>query len=178
MYNPASILAREDEPGNKQLVAYVVAPGNGPPAAELQTFLGKTLPEYMVPAHFVFLDELPLTPNGKVNRKALPAPEKGNTGAGGPPRTETEKSVAAIWAELLNVEGVGIEDDFFDLGGQSMTAVGLVARLRAAFDLNIELAMLFERPTISGLAEAIDVLVLTSHSVSSPSSEAREEFEL
>ena len=172
------VLAREDEPGNKQLVAYVVAPGNGPPAAELQTFLGKTLPEYMVPAHFVFLDELPLTPNGKVNRKALPAPEKGNTGAGGPPRTETEKSVAAIWAELLNVEGVGIEDDFFDLGGQSMTAVGLVARLRAAFDLNIELAMLFERPTISGLAEAIDVLVLTSHSVSSPSSEAREEFEL
>lgn len=172
------VLAREDEPGNKQLVAYVVAPGNGLPAAELQTFLGKTLPEYMVPAHFVFLDELPLTPNGKVNRKALPAPEKGNTGAGGPPRTETEKSVAAIWAELLNVEGVGIEDDFFDLGGQSMTAVGLVARLRAAFDLNIELAMLFERPTISGLAEAIDVLVLTSHSVSSPSSEAREEFEL
>jgi amino acid adenylation domain-containing protein len=173
-----AVLAREDDPGNKQLVAYVVAPGNGLPAAELQTFLGKTLPEYMVPVHFVFLDELPLTPNGKVNRKALPAPEKANTGAGGPPRTETEKSVAAIWSELLNVEGVGIEDDFFDLGGQSMTAVGLVARLRAAFDLNIELAMLFERPTISGLAEAIDVLVLTSHSVSSPSSEAREEFEL
>jgi amino acid adenylation domain-containing protein len=173
-----AVLAREDEPGNKQLVAYVVAPGNEPPTAELQTFLGKSLPEYMVPAHFVFLDELPLTANGKVDRKALPVPEKANTGAGGPPRTETEKSVAAIWTELLNVEGVGIEDDFFDLGGQSMTAVGLVARLRAAFDLNIELAMLFERPTIAGLAEAIDLLVLTNHSVSSPSSEAREEFEL
>jgi acyl carrier protein len=76
------------------------------------------------------------------------------------------------------VEGVGIEDDFFDLGGQSMTAVGLVARLREAFDLNIELATLFERPTIAGLAEAIDLLVLTNHGVSSPSSEGREEFEL
>lgn len=173
-----AILAREDEPGNKQLVAYVAASGNEPPAAELQTFLGKSLPEYMVPAHFVFLDELPLTPNGKVDRKALPAPAKANTGAGGPPRTETEKTVAAIWTELLNVEGVGIEDDFFDLGGQSMTAVGLVARLRAAFDLNIELAILFERPTIAALAEAIDLLVLTNHSVSSPSSEGREEFEL
>ena len=126
----------------------------------------------------MFLDELPLTPNGKVDRKALPAPEKANTGAGGPPRTETETTVAAIWTELLNVEGVGIEDDFFELGGQSMTAVGLVARLRAAFDLNIELATLFERPTIFSLAEAIDLLVLTNHSVSLPSSEAREEFEL
>jgi amino acid adenylation domain-containing protein len=173
-----AILAREDEPGNKQLVAYVAASGTEPPAAELQTFLGKSLPEYMVPAHFVFLDELPLTPNGKIDRKALPAPAKAITGAGGPPRTETEKTVAALWTELLNVEGVGIEDDFFDLGGQSMTAVGLVARLRAAFDLNIELATLFERPTIAALAEAIDLLVLTNHGVSSPSSEGREEFEL
>lgn len=173
-----AVLAREDEPGNKQLVGYVVPSGNQPPTAELRTFLEKSLPEYMVPAHFVFLVELPLTPNGKVNRKVLPAPEKASTGAGGPPRTETEKSVAAIWTELLSVEDIGIEDDFFDLGGQSMTAVGLVARLRATFDLNIELATLFERPTISGIAEAIDLLVLTNHSVSSPSSEAREEFEL
>jgi amino acid adenylation domain-containing protein len=173
-----AVLAREDEPGNKQLVAYVVAPANVPPATELQTFLGKSLPEYMVPPQFVFLAELPLTPNGKVDRKALPAPEKATTGAGGPPRTETEKSVAAIWAELLNVEGIGIEDDFFDLGGQSMTAVAFVARLRTTFDLNIELATLFERPTIAGIAEAIDLLVLTNHSITSPSSEAREEFEL
>jgi acyl carrier protein len=132
----------------------------------------------MVPAQFVLLNELPLTPNGKVDRKALPVPAKANTGAGGPPRTETEKMVASIWTELLGVEGVGVEDDFFDLGGQSMTAVGLVARLRTAFDLNIELATLFERPTIAGLAEAIDLLVLTSRSISAGSSEAREEFEL
>ena len=85
--------------------------------------------------------------------------------------------VAAIWTELLRLDGVGIEDDFFDLGGQSITAVGLVARLRAGFNLNIELATLFERPTVAGLAEAIDVLVLTSNR-SSGSSEAREEFNL
>lgn len=174
-----AVLAREDEPGNKQLVGYVVASDNELPATgDLQAFLETSLPEYMVPAQFVFLDSLPLTPNGKIDRKALPAPVKATTGAGGPPRTETEKMVAAIWTELLRVEGVGIEDDFFDLGAQSITAVGLVARLRTAFDLNIELATLFERPTIAGLAEAIDVLVLTNGSRSSESSEAREEFNL
>lgn len=174
-----AVLAREDEPGNKQLVGYVVARNNEVSSpGELQAFLEKNLPDYMVPTQFVLLDELPLTPNGKVDRKALPVPAKANTGAGGPPRTETEKMVASIWTELLGVEGVGVEDDFFDLGGQSMTAVGLVARLRTAFDLNIELATLFERPTIAGLAEAIDLLVLTSRSISAGSSEAREEFEL
>ena len=174
-----AVLAREDEPGNKQLVGYVVARDNEFPATgELQTFLEQSLPEYMVPAQFVFLDSLPLTPNGKIDRKALPAPTKVTTGAGGPPRSETEKMVAAIWTELLRVEGIGIEDDFFDLGGQSITAVGLVARLRTAFNFNIELATLFERPTIAGLAEAIDVLVLTNRSLSSGSSEAREEFNL
>jgi amino acid adenylation domain-containing protein len=171
-----AVLAREDKPGNKQLVGYVVARSNELPATgELQTFLEQSLPEYMVPAQFVFLDSLPLTHNGKIDRKALPAPAEATTGAGGPPRSETEKMIAAIWTELLRVEGVGIEDDFFDLGAQSITAVGLVAQLRAAFDVNIELATLFERPTIAGLAEAVDVLVLTNRS---HSSEAREEFNL
>lgn len=171
-----AVLAREDKPGNKQLVGYVVARNNELPATgELQTFLENSLPEYMVPTQFVFLDSLPLTHNGKIDRKALPAPAEVTTGAGGPPRSETEKMIAAIWTELLRVEGVGIEDDFFDLGAQSITAVALVAQLRAAFDVNIELATLFERPTIAGLAEAIDVLVLTNRS---HSSEAREEFDL
>jgi acyl carrier protein len=133
----------------------------------------------MVPAQFVFLESLPLTPNGKIDRKALPAPSKATTGEGGPPQTETEKAVAAIWSELLRMDGIGIQDDFFDLGGQSMTAVGLVARLRAAFGVNIELATLFERPTIAGLSEAIDMLVLTNHGLASrTSSGAREEFNL
>jgi amino acid adenylation domain-containing protein len=171
-----AVLAREDKPGSKQLVGYVVARNNElSTSGELQTFLEKSLPEYMVPAQFVFLDSLPLTPNGKIDRKALPAPAQVITGAGGPPRSETEKMIAAIWTELLRVESVGVEDDFFDLGAQSITAVGLVAQLRAAFGVNIELATLFERPTIAGLAEAIDVLVLTNRS---HSSEAREEFEL
>jgi amino acid adenylation domain-containing protein len=171
-----AVLAREDKPGNKQLVGYVVARNDELPApGELQASLAKSLPDYMVPTQFVFLDSLPLTHNGKVDRNALPAPAEVTTGAGGPPRSETEKMIAAIWTELLGVEGVGIEDDFFDLGAQSITAVGLVAQLRAAFDVNIELATLFERPTIAGLAEAVDVLVLTNRS---HSSEAREEFDL
>ena len=176
-----AVLAREDEPGNKQLVGYVaLREGETPDTEELRAFLKTRLPEYMVPAQFVFLDSLPLTPNGKVDRKALPAPPQAIVGAGGPPQTETEKAVAAIWSEFLRMDGIGVEDDFFDLGGQSMTAVGLVARLRGAFDVNIELATLFERPTIAGLSEAIDVLGLTNHAIiaSKSSSIAREEFDL
>ena len=174
-----AVLAREDEPGNKQLVGYVVSRrGEVADTEELQAFLETRLPDYMVPAQFVFLDALPLTPNGKVDRRALPAP-KARAGEGGPPQTETAKSVAAIWSELLRVDDIGVQDDFFDLGGQSMTAVGLVARLRATFDVNLELATLFERPTIAGLSEAIDMLVLTNHQFASRSSSgAREEFEL
>jgi acyl carrier protein len=175
-----AVLAREDDPGNKQLVGYIVSRnGEMLQTSELHTFLKNRLPEYMVPAQFVFLDSLPLTPNGKVDRKSLPAPSNRSAGKGGPPQTETEKAVAAIWGQLLRVDGLGIEDDFFDLGGHSMTAVGLVARLRAAYDVNVELAILFERPTIAGLSEAIDLLVLTNHQFDSRSSTgAREEFEL
>jgi amino acid adenylation domain-containing protein len=173
-----AVLAREDDLGNKQLVAYVV--GKNDDAAEhreLQLFLEKRLPEHMVPSQFVFLQSLPLTPNGKIDRKALPAPSKMKSGIGGPPRTETELRIAEIWRELLRLEGIGLQDDFFDLGGQSITAVALVARLCKAFDVNIALATLFERPTIAGLAEAIDVLVVTNH-IRSSAHEPREEFNL
>ncbi|MBW5438033.1 non-ribosomal peptide synthetase [Bradyrhizobium canariense] len=174
------VLAREDEPGNKQLVGYAVS-RNGwrSDGDELRTFLRAKLPEYMIPARFVFLDKLPLTSNGKVDRKALPVPSGTSTGIGGPPRTATEQIIAAMWSELLRLDLIGIHDDFFHLGGQSMTATGLVARLRAAFDVNIELATLFERPTIAGLSEAIDMLVVTSNRIPSRSSlGAREEFDL
>lgn len=174
-----AVLAREDEPGNKQLVGYVVCRNSeAPDTDELRAFLKETLPDYMVPAQFVYLDSLPLTPNGKVDRRVLPAPSETGAGRGGPPQTETEKAVAAIWSELLRKDGIGIEDDFFDLGGQSMTAVGLVARLRDAFDVNVELATLFERPTISALSEAIDMLLLTSGGPEPISVGAREEFSL
>jgi len=175
-----AVLAREDEPGNKQLVGYVISrDGTVPNTDELRALLRTSLPEHMVPAQFVFLDSLPLTPNGKVDRKALPPPSKETAGKGGPPQTETAKAVAAIWSELLRVEGIGIQDDFFDLGGHSMTAAGLVARLRATFDVNLELANLFERPTIAGLSEVVDMLVLTNGRFGSGSASApREEFNL
>jgi amino acid adenylation domain-containing protein len=174
-----AVLAREDEPGNKQLVGYVVRrDGDAPDTDELRGFLRETLPDYMVPAQFVYLDALPLTPNGKVDRRALPAPADTGNGRGGPPQTETERVIAAIWSELLRKDGIGIDDDFFDLGGQSMTAVGLIARLRDAFDVSIEIAMLFERPTIAGLAEAIDMLLLTSQGLESVPLGEREEFNL
>jgi len=172
-----AVIAREDEPGNRQLVGYIVPRNGALDTNELKESLGTRLPEYMVPSQFMLLDALPLTQNGKIDRKALPAPADASRGEGGPPRTETQKAIATVWCELLRTEGIGIQDDFFDLGGQSMTAVGLVTRLRALFNINLEIAVLFERPTIAGLAEAIDMLVITNQSPSS-SSGSREEFNL
>ena len=177
-----TVLAREDEPGDKQLVAYVVSRDGGAPRTEdLRAFLKEKLPEFMVPARFVHLDSLPLTPNGKVDRKALPAPSREVSGAGegGVPCTETEKRVATIWSELLKVDGIGMHDDFFDLGGDSMTAVALLAHLHEIFDVDLELASLFDRPTIASLSEAVDILVLTSPGSGPDAGSAeREEFEL
>jgi acyl carrier protein len=146
-------------------------------AADLRGFLREKLPEYMVPVKFVYMDSLPLTPNGKFDRKALPPPlvESTGAGAGGSPRTETEKVVAAIWCELLAINGIGIHDDYFDLGGDSMTAVRLLVRLHESFGVDLQLAALFDRPTIAGLAELVDSLVLMSRE-SGPAAAQREEF--
>jgi amino acid adenylation domain-containing protein len=177
-----AVLAREDEPGNKQLVGYLTSrDGDVPSTDDLRAFLKERLPEYMVPAQFVYLDALPLTPNGKVDRKALPPPSRATSGfgKGGASRTETAKAIAAIWSDLLKVDGIGIDDDFFDLGGNSMAAVGLVARIRVTFGVNLTFVTLFKRPTIAGLSEVIDMLVLTSRGLSSGAGSAqREEFEL
>jgi acyl carrier protein len=115
----------------------------------------------MVPSAFVFLERLPLNANGKIDRQALaalpleaPAPSQPS----GAPRTETEKTVAAIWAELLRVEHVGVDDDVFDLGAQSLMAMKALARIRDAFQVNLSLRNLFEHPTVAGLAGAIDGL--------------------
>jgi amino acid adenylation domain-containing protein len=177
-----AVLAREDEPGDRRLVGYLVPRnGNAPNADDLRLALKETLPEYMVPSQFVVMDALPLTPNGKIDRKNLPAPARDTSGAGkgGAPKTETQKMVAAIWSEVLRVDGIGIDDDFFDLGGHSMTATALVQRLRAAFGVDLGLASLFERPTIAGLSEVVDMLVLTNRGSGSGSGSApREEFNL
>lgn len=177
-----AVLAREDEPGKKRLVAYLVSRDRQTRSPEdLRAFSRERLPEYMVPAQFVYLDSLPLTPNGKVDRRALPAPARASSSLenGGEPRTKTEKSVAAIWCDLFKVTALGIHDDFFDLGGDSLTGVGLLVRVKGTFGVDLELASLFDRSTISGLSEIIDVLVLMNAGIGSGTgSPQREEFDL
>jgi amino acid adenylation domain-containing protein len=151
-----TVLAVEDTPGNKQLVAYAIPQGNRSLSAEdIKEFLKQSLPEYMVPAQFVFLESFPLTQNGKIDRKALPAPTHGNISAAHEfiaPSTETEKKVAAMWAELLKVERIGIHDDFFDLGGHSLMAIKALSRIREEFDVDLPLATLLQAPTVAQLA--------------------------
>jgi amino acid adenylation domain-containing protein len=154
-----AVLVREDEPGNKQLVGYVVPrEGQSPTAEDLQQFAKQKLPEYMAPAHFVFLDSIPLTTNGKVDRKALPAPTYGGVSEGKgfvAPRTETEKALAEIWAKLLKLEQIGIHDDFFDFGGHSLMAMKAVSQIEEKFGVNVSLAGLLEAPTIAELAKKL-----------------------
>ena len=148
-------------------------------AAELRVHLATWLPEYMLPTYFIRLERLPLTSNGKVDRQALPAlayrniqPAHDFVG----PRTETEKALAAIWSELLYVENIGINDDFFDLGGQSLVAIKAVSRIRDVFGVDLPLRNLFERPTVGGLAEVIDGLSWVAKT-KAPISDAREREE-
>ncbi|MFL6199189.1 MAG: amino acid adenylation domain-containing protein [Thermoanaerobaculia bacterium] len=124
-------------------------------APELRRFLQAELPDYMVPSAFVLLDELPVTPNGKVDRAALPEPEPPRAEEGTPPRTEPETRMAAIWKEVLGVEEVRLEDNFFDLGGHSLLATQLVSRVRAAFGIDLPLRRLFERPTLGELSATL-----------------------
>ncbi|MGX1756541.1 amino acid adenylation domain-containing protein [Streptomyces lydicus] len=155
----AVALVREDTPGDKQLVAYVVpAAGDGsaaPAAAELRAALARELPEYMLPATFVTLDALPLTVNGKFDTKALPAPAGRVAGTEyTAPRTDLERRTAAIWSDVLGVAEVGIHDSFFDLGGHSLRAINLAGRLREA-GLDVSVRDLFEHRTVALLCEQL-----------------------
>ena len=131
----AVVVAREDQPRGQRSVAYVVSESGTEPLewGQLRTHLARMRPEYMVPAHFMFLDQFPLTPNGKLDRKALPVPEqtRGEQGYVAP-RTPVEAQVAAIWAEVLQLDRVGVEDNFFALGGHSLVAITVLERLRQA----------------------------------------------
>lgn len=153
------VIAREDSPGDKRLAAYVVGKGDEQPQAdELKRFLKATLPDYMVPSAWVVLASLPHTPNGKINRAALPAPEAGqfdSTAKFTVPRTEVEKTLARVWAEVLKLERVGVHDNFFDLGGHSLLATQIVSRLQNTFNIDISLRTLFESPTIEQMAAVI-----------------------
>ncbi|HEX6448633.1 MAG TPA: amino acid adenylation domain-containing protein, partial [Trebonia sp.] len=130
----AAVIAREDTPGRKQLAAYLVpAPGSAAPGTgELRGWLKNTLPDYMIPAAFTALDALPLTANGKLDRRALPAPGPAATAGYVPPSTPAEQAIAAIWADVLGLDQVGIHDNFFELGGDSILSIQIVSRARRA----------------------------------------------
>jgi amino acid adenylation domain-containing protein len=155
-----TVLLREDTPGTKQLVGYV-APraGETPGPEDMREFLRERLPDYMVPAHFVFLESLPLTQNGKVDRRALPAPSyesASGTRAYVGARSETERRLSAIWTELLKLERVGVHDDVFDLGATSLMVVQAVTRIQSALGVAVEIQTLFENPTLAEMAVALD----------------------
>ena len=158
----AVVLAREDVPGEKRLVAYVVsARDQAPKGRELRECISATLPDYMVPGLFVFLDSLPLTPNGKVDRKALPAPDNQRQGVTEDyvaPRTPNEELLANIWAEVLRIDRVGVEDNYFDLGGDSLKIAQIATRVRETLQVNVPIRAIFEQPTVAGLTAVIERL--------------------
>lgn len=175
----AVVVAREDNPGDRRLVAYLVTELNvegmverdnssaltltasetqGLSLTHLRSFLQAKLPEYMIPSAFVLMDSLPLTPNGKVDRSSLPAPNQDRpvlNEAFVAPRTEVERQLAQIWIRVLGIETVGIHDNFFELGGHSLLLVQMLARVRETLQVELPLLNLLQAPTIAGLAEAI-----------------------
>ncbi len=158
----AVVIVREDTPGDKRLVGYYATnTGESEPdpirAEDLRARLSANLPDYMVPAAFVPLESFPLTPNGKLDRKALPAPEAGAFATRNyePPQGEIEIKLAAIWADVLNLERVGRHDSFFDLGGHSLMVVQVVTRARQALSRAIEMRDLFAHPELADLAHTI-----------------------
>ena len=154
-----AVAGRNDQSHNTTLVAYVVTQQKTElDGAALRAFLKGKLPDYMIPTRFIFLDELPMLSNGKVNRHALPEPDGRPIDRTAPliaPRTPVEKMLAQIWAEVLSVKQVGIGDNFFDLGGHSLTATRVVSRVIQQFQLDIPLRSLFEAPTIADMATVI-----------------------
>jgi amino acid adenylation domain-containing protein len=156
----AVVAVREDMPGEKRLVAYVVtAPGQTPTVSELRAFLLKRLAQYMIPTSFVMLGQLPRLPSGKVDRQALPAPPALRPPLETPyvePRTRTERFVASVWQEVLSVEQVGTDDNFFELGGDSLSLVQVRQRLRDYSRSEISAADMFERPTVALLSALLE----------------------
>ncbi|SOB80989.1 nonribosomal peptide synthetase DhbF [Streptomyces sp. 1331.2] len=178
----AAVVVREDVPGDQRLVAYAVpgsaaADGEAPGSAvadglspeTLRSHAAAELPVHMVPSAVVLLDRLPLTANGKLDRRALPAPEAPAAGAGRPPRTPREQQLCELFAEVLGVAAVGVEDDFFALGGHSLLIVRLAGRIREVLGLEVGIGTLFQAPTAAALdsalttgsqdADALDVLL-------------------
>ncbi|HSU14828.1 non-ribosomal peptide synthetase, partial [Longimicrobium sp.] len=151
-----AVVAREDSSGERRLVAYVAGEAG---AEALRPHLRRTLPEYMVPAAFVSLGRIPLTPNGKLDRRALPAPEYGSAeGRSVVPRTPVEEVLAGIWAEVLGLERVGVEESFFELGGHSLLVMSVLSRVRELFAVELPVRAVFEHPTVAEMAARVEAL--------------------
>ncbi|MGW1726533.1 thioesterase domain-containing protein, partial [Streptomyces sp. NPDC002306] len=164
----AAVIVREDTPGDKRIVGYVTSAAGSPElpapaldAAGIRAALHTHLPEYMVPSAIITLDALPLTVNGKVDRRALPAPDYAAPRAGRGPVTPEERFLCAAFAEVLGIDEVELDDNFFDLGGHSLLAVRLISKIRSAAGIDVSLINFMQRPTVADLAE------LLSHPISS-----------
>jgi acyl-coenzyme A synthetase/AMP-(fatty) acid ligase len=152
----ATVVVREDVPGDRRLVAYVVpGPGEDVDPAGVRAHAGSLLPDYMVPSATVLLENLPLGPNGKLDRKALPVPEL-TAAVGRAPRTPREEILCGVFAEVLHLDNVSIDDDFFALGGHSLLATKVISRVRTALGVELTIRNLFEAPTVAGLAIRLD----------------------
>jgi amino acid adenylation domain-containing protein len=156
----AVVLAREDVPGDKRLVAYLVTNSDAATTpGELRLFLRQKLSDYMIPSVFVFLDAMPLAPGGKLDRRALPAPDQAQPELEGryiAPSTPVEEVLAKIWAEVLGLKRIGIRDNFFALGGHSLLAVRLISRIERKFGIRMPVATLFQYSTIAELAKLLE----------------------
>ena len=151
-------------PGDWRLVAYLLPGANQPDVDELRRLLKTRLPPFMVPSSLVVLESFPVNANGKLDRAALPAPDGTGARLGGsyaPPETPVQHALASIWAEVLSIDAVGIDDNFFDVGGHSLLAVKMLSRVQGAFGLEIHLSSLFERPTIRELSEMVTSVLFT-----------------
>ncbi len=158
------VIDREDVPGDKRLIAYFTssqADAATPSITELREFMEEKLPNYMIPSSFIVIDNFPLTLNGKINRRALPTPKNHSLQqekAFVPPRTPVEMQITAIYIKVLNLDKVGIDDNFFEMGGNSLLAVHLVMKLQKAFFIELSLKEIFNTPTIEGLANIIEII--------------------
>jgi len=153
----AVVMVRQIAPTDKRLVVYVVLHEKATvKSTELRAYLKDKLPDYMVPTAFVLMDALPLTPNGKLDRARLPVPELADRGEHVAPRTPVEERLAKIWADLLRLDQVGANDNFFDLGGHSLLATRLASKIKGAFGIELALRTVFERPTLADLSSHIE----------------------
>ncbi|MGE5340425.1 MAG: amino acid adenylation domain-containing protein [Candidatus Omnitrophota bacterium] len=163
--NETVVAIKGDETGEKYICAYIVSAVEIS-AGELKDYLLKTLPYYMVPSYFFRIESVPLTFNGKIDRNALPGPASGYLidTRYVPPRNETEKRLAAIWQDLLNEERIGIDDDFFSLGGHSLKAIQLIAQIHKIFNVDLGLNVFFDSPNIREIAQYLENAVTRMHS--------------